>query len=121
MPRRPAGEPVDGVAGIGLGERQLVLDAGEAVAPVGDAVGPGQEGLAPGAGAHLLRGVAVEQFWAADGVAARTATHFGDAHGPGPPVQAELLPRGGAVRNMPPPLATTTLVSIQLYGDGARG
>ncbi len=79
-PRRPAHEPVDRVAALGLVERELVALARELVAAVLDPVGPGREQLPAAGAAHRDDAVAVEHRPLAGDVAAQAAADADDDH-----------------------------------------
>ena len=79
-PLRPAHEPVDRVAALGLVERELVALARELVAAVLDPVRPRREQLPAAGAAHRDDAVAVEHRLVADGVAAQAAADADDDH-----------------------------------------
>jgi ribokinase len=78
LPGPPVQEPVDRVALLRLGQRDLILDAVEAVAAVGEAVGPGDQGSSVGAVADRPDRVALEHGSVPGQVLAHSATDLDD-------------------------------------------
>ena len=93
-PLRPAGEPVNRVAALGLVERELVALALELVAAVLNPVGPGRKQLPAAGAAHRDDAVAVEHRPFAGVVAAQPAADSHDDHPLVAGRELDLLARG---------------------------
>ena len=78
IPGGPADEAVDGIAMLGLVQRELVGTAVEVVAPVLEPVRPGNENLSPARWALFAARIPVEDLMSPGRVRAETAAHLVD-------------------------------------------
>jgi len=85
---------MDGIAGLGLVEGDLMIPAAKAVASVGEATRPRQQQLAAPVAAHLRFGEPLQHGDTGDQVAAEGGADLGDHHLLVTAADAELAPTG---------------------------